>query len=75
MNADWCFTNKDCEACCFSRIVDISSDFVQHEFQCDLRHRIEGQMDTTKKQCGLKENQCYQIERKIATLTNNGKYE
>ena len=59
MNCDWYFTNKDCKKCCFSRVVDISSDYEAHEYQCDKKHRIEGQMDVNKKGCKLSAGEYY----------------
>jgi hypothetical protein len=55
MNVDIAVTNKDCEKCCCSRIIDISSDYEEHKYSCSLGYSIEGQFDTNKKGCGLED--------------------
>ena len=62
MNVDWYFTNKDCMRCSKCRVVDISSDYLEHEYQCDEGHRIEGLMDNLNKPCGLPPNHFYEAE-------------
>jgi len=62
MNCDWYFTNKDCESCCHSQVVDVSSDYEAHQWQCNLRHNIDGQMDPAKKQCGLLAGEHYKAD-------------
>mgnify|MGYP001609192543 CR=1 FL=1 len=59
MNWDIYVTNKDCKSCCHSRVVDVSSDYEAHEWQCSLGHYINGQMEPDKKQCGLSAGEHY----------------
>ena len=53
MNFDFYRTNEDCEKCARSRVVDISSDYEEHRWECDLGYIIEGQLDTSNKGCKL----------------------
>lgn len=59
MNIDFYTTNEDCKSCARSRVVDISSDYVEHMWKCDLGHRIENQLDTNNKGCGLSAGKYY----------------
>ena len=66
MFCDWYFTNEDCKRCSYSRVVDISSDYEAHEWQCIKGHIIEGQFDLNKKGCGLLEG-IYYVTKVIET--------
>lgn len=65
MNCNWYFTNEDCKKCCFCKLVDISSDYKQNEYQCDMGYRIEGQLNVNKKQCNLSAGEYYTATYKI----------
>lgn len=61
MNFDFYRTNEDCEKCARSRVVDISSDYEEHKWECDLGYIIEGQLDTSNKGCKLSKGKYYII--------------
>jgi hypothetical protein len=64
MNFDYYRTNEDCKKCARSRVVDISRDYEEHQWECDLGYRIEGQLDTNNKGCKLSKGKYY-----VATYT------
>ena len=64
MNFDFYFTNDDCKLCARARVVDISGEYVEHQWQCDLGYSIERQGDPNNKGCKLSKGKYY-----IATYT------
>lgn len=68
MNADIYVTNSDCKQCYFSKVVRTNeSDFEEHIWVCQKGHHIEGQMDTSKKGCGLPSGEHYSAKIKVFT--------
>lgn len=59
MDYDFYTTNEDCEKCDCSRVVDISTEYEDHQWECDKGHNIEGQLSCDKKGCGLPEGNYY----------------
>lgn len=52
-------THPDCEACCKSLIVNISSDYRHEVFKCTCGYKIQNLKKTAKKPCGLPDKVYY----------------
>ena len=65
MNVDWYFTNEDCTKCCYSHVIDNSSEYESHYYGCSLGHNIDGQMDVNRKGCDLPSGEYYESSTKV----------
>lgn len=70
MDADIHFTSEDCKQCCHSTTTQIGGEYPNHEWVCTLGYYIEGQRDSSKKECGLPEGEFYRSVRTSESISN-----